>query len=67
MFILSQYTGDGKTALLSRLSPLEVAGPAKFEVKVVTRRRFKTVEAAQQYARERGIIFDLDDGKTRSP
>lgn len=67
MFILAQYAGGGKTAILSSLSALESSGPSRYEVKVVSKRRFKTIVAAQQYAREHGIIFDLDNGKTRSP
>ena len=66
MFILAQYTGSGKTAILSSLSALEASGPSRYELKVVTKCRFKTVEAAQQYAREHGIIFDMDNGKTQS-
>lgn len=66
MFVIGEYRGHGKTALLSRLGPLEVSGTQQYEVKIVTKRRFKNIEAAKQYARDHGISFDKDDRKTRS-
>lgn len=65
MFIIGEYRGHGKTALLSRLGPLEATGPKTFELKTVTRNRFKTMDEALAFARKNGTPIDPDKPRQR--
>ncbi len=65
MYVLGEYRGHSKTAILSRLGPLEATGPRIFEVKIVTRNRFKTLDEALAFAQKNKTPIDPDKPRQR--
>ena len=65
MYIIGEYRGRSKTALLSRLGPLEATGPKVFEVKTVIRNRFKSMDEALSFAKKNGTPIDPDKPRQR--
>lgn len=65
MFVLGEYRGRSKTAILSRLGPLEATGPKIFELKTVIRNRFKTMDEALAFAKKSGTPIDPDKPRQR--
>ena len=58
MLILGEYRGRSRTAIYSRLGPLETSGPKTYEIKIVDRIRFKTPEEALRYAKDHKIFLE---------
>ena len=65
MFILGEYRGRSKTAILSRLGPLEATGPKIYELKTVIRNRFKTMDEALAFAEKNRTPIDPDKPRQR--
>lgn len=65
MFVLGEYRGRSKTALLSRLGPLEASGSKVYELKTVIRNRFKTMDEALAFAKKNGTPIDPDKPRQR--
>ena len=67
MFILGEYHGKTRTVIDSRSNPMESNGGKSYELKIVSRLRFKTPDEALRYAKDHKIFLEQHGEKIALP
>ena len=67
MFILGEYRSKTRTVIYSRLNPMESNGGKSYELKIVSRLRFKTPDEALRYAKDHKIFLEQHGEKIALP